>query len=140
MSLTTGERKKVKRYNYSILGERIQIDVCKIAPSRYQFTAIDDCTRWKVLGLYSRPTASNSRKFLEKVIEEMPFPIQIIQTDRGREFFAYSHQEILMKWGIKFRPMINGPNAWKRSLLQKRSAMNIIQQMSASDYPILKRI
>ena len=76
----------MKRYNCSIPGERIQIDVCKIAPSRYQFTAIDDCTRWKVLGLYPRPTASNSLKFLEKVIEEMPFPIQIIQTDRGREY------------------------------------------------------
>jgi len=35
----------------------------------------------------------------------MPFPIQIIQTDRGREFFAYSYQELLMKWGIKFRPI-----------------------------------
>lgn len=99
------KRKKVKRYNCSIPGERIQIDFCKIAPSRYQFTAIDDCTRWKALGLYPRPTASNSRNFLEKIIEEMPFPVQIIQTDRGREFFAYSYQEILMKWGIKFRPI-----------------------------------
>ncbi len=35
----------------------------------------------------------------------MPFPIQIIQTDRGRAFFAYSYQEVLMKWGIKFRPI-----------------------------------
>jgi transposase InsO family protein len=99
------KRRKTKRYNCSIPGERVQIDVCKIAPSLYQFTAIDDCTRWKILGLYPRPTASNSLKFLEKVIEEMPFPIQIIQTDRGREFFAYSYQEVLMKWGIKFRPV-----------------------------------
>jgi len=129
----------------------------------------------------------------------MPFPIQIIQTDRGREFFAHSYQEILMKWGIKFRPIksrsphlngkverthrtdleefyaiediddpnlseklqewqhywnwerphsalrgkspfINGPDVWKRVLLQKSSAMNMNQQMSASDYPIIKRI
>jgi transposase InsO family protein len=99
------KRRKVKRYNCLVPGERVQIDVCKIAPSLYQYTAIDDCTRWKVLGLYPRPTASNSLKFLDKVIEEMPFPIQIIQTDRGREFFAYIYQEILMKWGIKFRPI-----------------------------------
>jgi len=81
------------------------MDVCKIAPHLYQYTAIDDCTRWKVLGLYKRITASNSIKFLEKIIEEMPFSIQIIQTDQGREFFAYPYQELLMKWGIKFRPI-----------------------------------
>jgi transposase InsO family protein len=38
------------------------------------------------------------------VIEEMPFPIQRIQTDRGREFFAEKVQKCLMKYGIKFRP------------------------------------
>ena len=35
----------------------------------------------------------------------MPFPIQRIQTDRGREFFAIKVQEQLMEWGIKFRPI-----------------------------------
>lgn len=39
------------------------------------------------------------------VIEQMPFPIQRIQTDRGLEFFAYSVQERLMEYGIKFRPV-----------------------------------
>jgi transposase InsO family protein len=32
------------------------------------------------------------------------FPIQRIQTDRGREFFAYCFQEKLMEYAIKFRP------------------------------------
>ena len=35
----------------------------------------------------------------------MPFAIQRIQTDRGKEFFAYSVQDRLMVWGIKFRPI-----------------------------------
>ena len=35
----------------------------------------------------------------------MPFPIQRIQTDRGREFFAYKVQQRLMEWAIKFRPI-----------------------------------
>ena len=43
--------------------------------------------------------------FLKRVIEEMPFPVQAIQTDRGREFFAYCFQEKLMEYGIKFRPI-----------------------------------
>lgn len=58
-----------------------------------------------MLALFSRRTASNSLQFLELVIEEFPFPIQRIQTDRGREFFAYSFQEKLMEYGIKFRPV-----------------------------------
>ncbi len=39
------------------------------------------------------------------VIEEMPFAIQRIQTDRGKEFFAYKVQELLIEWAIKFRPV-----------------------------------
>jgi len=35
----------------------------------------------------------------------MPFAIQRIQTDRGKEFFAYCFQERLMEYGIKFRPI-----------------------------------
>lgn len=34
----------------------------------------------------------------------MPFPIQRLQIDRGREFFAYVFQERMMEYGIKFRP------------------------------------
>jgi len=57
------------------------------------------------MALYPRRTAENTIKFLDKVIEEAPFPIQRIQTDRGREFFAYKVQECLVRWGIKFRPV-----------------------------------
>lgn len=57
-----------------------------------------------VIGLYSRRTAANTVEFLERVIEEMPFPIQRVQTDRGREFTAYKVQDLLWDWGIKYRP------------------------------------
>ena len=69
------------------------MDTCKIAPGFYQYTAIDDSTHYQVLEVYSQRTAQNTLDFLEKVIEEMPFPIQRIQTDRGKEFFAYKVQE-----------------------------------------------
>ena len=98
-------RKQVIRYSRPIPGDRVQMDVCKIAPGIYQYTAIDDCTRYKVLGLYCRRTANNTMKFFDAVIEEMPFAIQRIQTDRGREFFATKFQERLLEWGIKFRPI-----------------------------------
>ena len=81
------------------------MDTCKIASGLYQYTAIDDCSRYKVLGVFRRATARNTLAFLERVVEEMPFPVQRIQTDRGREFFAEVVQRRLMDWAIKFRPI-----------------------------------
>jgi transposase InsO family protein len=98
-------RKGSKRYAKVVRGERIQMDTCKIGPGLYQYTAVDDCTRIRVLALYKRRKAGNSLQFLELVIEELPFPFQRIQTDRGREFFAYCFQEKLMEYSIKFRPI-----------------------------------
>lgn len=96
--------KKFKKYQKEIPGERIQLDTCKIAPGIYQFTAIDDCSRWRVLQIYSQRTASNTLLFIDEMIERFPFPIQRIQTDRGQEFFAFEVQRKLMEYGIKFRP------------------------------------
>jgi len=92
------------RYERPIPGDRVQMDTCKIGPGLYQYTSVDDCTRYRVLRLYSRRTAANTLDFLDCVIDEMPFPIQRIQTDRGREFFAMKVQQKLMKYNIKFRP------------------------------------
>jgi len=97
-------RNVITRYSRPIPGDRVQMDTCKIAPGAYQYTAVDDCSRYRVLGLYARRTAVNTLDFLDRVIEEMPFPIQRVQTDRGREFFAEKVQRRLMSLGIKFRP------------------------------------
>ena len=97
-------RKGTKRYNRPVPGDRVQMDVCKITPALYQYTAIDDCSRWKVMGLYPRRSATSTLSFLDRLLEEMPFPIQRIQTDRGLEFFAEAVQRRLMTWGIKFHP------------------------------------
>jgi len=93
------------RYPKEIPGESVQIDVCKITTGIYQYTAIDDCSRFRVMYTYSRRTAKNSINFLERLLEQMPFPIQRIQTDRGNEFFAHSFQKKLKEYGIKFRPI-----------------------------------
>jgi transposase InsO family protein len=98
-------RHTVHRYAREVPGERVQMDTCKIQPGLYQYTAVDDCTRFRVLCLYPRRSAANTLLFIERANEEMPFPIQRIQTDRGREFFAYKVQEQLMAYGIKFRPI-----------------------------------
>jgi len=92
------------RYQRPIPGDRVQMDTCKIAPGIYQYTSVDDCSKYRVLAVFSRRTAANTLTFLDQVIEEMPFPIQRIQTDRGREFFAVKVQKKMMEYGIKFRP------------------------------------
>ena len=80
------------------------MDSCKIVHGLYQYTAIDNCTCYRVLRVYARRTASNTLNFIDSIIEEMPFPIQRIPTDRGREFFAGIVQERLKQQGIRFRP------------------------------------
>jgi transposase InsO family protein len=80
------------------------MDTCKIAPGIYQYTAVDDCSRWRVFEIYCRRTANNTLKFLDLVLEQFPFAIQRIQTDRGLEFLAEKVQLKLMSLGIKFRP------------------------------------
>src|SRR5919107_4169343 len=82
------KRKGTRRYSRPVPGDRVQMDTCEIAPGLYQYTAIDDCSRWQVLGLYPDRTAASTLDFLELVRAGMPFPVQRIQTDRGGEFFA----------------------------------------------------
>lgn len=95
-------RKRQTRYNRPISRDRVQMDVCKIAPGIYQYTAIDDCSGFKVLQLFPRRTATNTLKFLDAVLEQMLLAIQPIQTDRGKEFFAYSVQDRLTEWVLNF--------------------------------------
>lgn len=98
-------KQKPHRYNRPVPDERVQIDTCKITNGIYQYTAIDDCTRFRVLGIYSRRTAKNSVHFLEeRILEEFRFPIQRIQTDRGSEFFGLEFQLAMKRNFIKFRP------------------------------------
>lgn len=93
-------------YSRDVPGERVQMDTMKVAPGLFQFTAVDDCTRMRVIALYPRRTAQNAVRFLkEHVLEEFPFPIQRIQTDRGGEFFGTPFQRAMMEQSIKFRPI-----------------------------------
>lgn len=99
------KHQSIKRYSRPIPGERVQMDVTKIRSKCYQFTAVDDCTRMRVLRLYSSKHASNTILFLGEVLDNFPFPIQRIQTDWGTEFFNDVFQEELMVHFIKFRPI-----------------------------------
>ncbi len=69
-----------------------------MAPKRryYQFTAIDDCTRLRVLRLYERCNQKTAIQFVDYVAERL-FPIEVIQTDNGSEFGPTFHWHVLDK-------------------------------------------
>lgn len=83
----------------------MQIDSMKVAPGLYQFTAIDDCTRLHVLGLYpNRKGAAAAHFFEHRVRVEFPFPIARVQTDRGSEFVSQQFIDVLRRYRVKLRP------------------------------------
>lgn len=77
-------------------GQRIQIDV-KFVPSVclvneakglkfYQYTAIDEYSRWRFVEAFEEHNTFSSSLFLEHLIKAFPMPIQCVQTDNGNEF------------------------------------------------------
>jgi len=95
----------VTRYSRPIPGDRVQIDVTKVGTKCYQFTAVDDCTRRRVLRLYPNKKAESTLDFLGHILDTFQFPVHRIQTDWGTEFFNAAFQEELMQHYIKFRPI-----------------------------------
>jgi len=95
------QKERWKRYEKPEPGHRVQIDVKFIAPlpgSRrkfYQFTAIDDCTRLRVLRIYERLNQKTAIQFLDYVLEKLPFRVERIQTDNGAEFQSSFHYHVL---------------------------------------------
>ena len=90
-----------KRYEKPQPGHRVQIDVKFIAPLAgvrkrfYQFTAIDDCTRLRVLRLYPKLNQRTAIQFVDYVLEKLPFGVDVIQTDNGAEFQSSFHWHVL---------------------------------------------
>lgn len=88
---------KWKRYEKQQPGHRVQIDVKfleRIPNSKkrlYQFTAIDDCTRIRVLKIYDSCNQKTAIHFVDEVIKRLPFRIMVVQTDNGAEFQSNFH-------------------------------------------------
>ena len=79
-------------------GKRVQIDV-KYVPKKsltkeviekdgiyYQYTAIDEYTRKRVLWASKEQSTSATTEFIEIIMKKFPFKIECIQTDNGFEF------------------------------------------------------
>lgn len=96
-------------YQKDIPGERVQLDTMKIRQGVFQYTAIDDRSRFLVAELYPKRTAANTLQFLDLILDAFVVPIQVIQTDRDAEFLAMKVQLFFRDTCIKFRP--NRPGA-----------------------------
>ena len=84
-------------------GDRVQVDVKFLdklgfsGKRYYQFTAIDDCTRFRVLRIYDHNTVNNAQDFVDRVKHVLPFAIKHVQTDNGSEFseaFSWHLQDL----------------------------------------------
>lgn len=78
-----------QRYEKQRPGHHVQIDVKFIEPIAaatgrrkryYQYTAIDDCTRLRVLRAYPRSDQKTAIQFLDYVLSRLPFQVEKIQT------------------------------------------------------------
>ena len=70
-------------------GDSVQVDVKFVRVNRqryFQYTALDDCTRFRVLRLYRYLNHRTSVAFFRELREAMPFPIRKLQCDNGTEF------------------------------------------------------
>jgi len=85
-----------KRYAKKVPEHHIQVDVRFLqlknedgnAMKRYQYTTIDDATRIRALRIYAKRNQECAIKFMDYVIEKIPFWIGTVRTDRGHEFQA----------------------------------------------------
>ena len=122
-----------KRYEKQRPGHQVQIDVKFVEPlpkadakgvkaeikpvgrrgKFYQYTAIDDCTRLRVLKIYPKNNQKTAVQFLDYVLSQLPFQVEAIQTDNGAEFQSAFHWHVLDK-GIRHvyikprTPRLNG--------------------------------
>lgn len=115
-------RTNLKRYPELLMpGEKVQIDVKEVpyaclkgalrrdGKHLYQWTAIDECTRYRFIYGLEEHTPENTVKFLRMLVKAFPFRIQRIQTDNGTEFTYKFISEaekspmdkLLKKWGIE---------------------------------------
>lgn len=114
-------------------GQRVQIDV-KVVPTScivgdakgekfYQYTAIDEYSRFRYLEAFKEQSTYSSAIFLEHLVKAFKFPIECVQTDNGMEFTKKlsvgkqtptMFERALQKHGIKhklirpFTPRHNG--------------------------------
>lgn len=97
-------------------GQRVQIDVkhvpasCLVGEAAgkkfYQYTAIDEYSRFRYLEAFEEASTYTSKVFLENMLKAFPFKVECVQTDNGFEFTK------------RFGSDSNSPTLFERTLKQ----------------------
>jgi len=109
--------RKPKEYIANKPGDIVEVDTLDVRPLPgiilKHFTAHDVISRWDVVSVHSRASASTAAHFLDTLESRMPFPVRAIQVDGGSEFEA-NFEEECQRRGIKLfvlpprSPKLNG--------------------------------
>ena len=77
-------------------GQRVQIDVkhvptaCIVGDAKgqkfYQYTALDEYSRFRYVEAFEEQNSYSSAIFLENMLKAFKFPVECVQTDNGAEF------------------------------------------------------
>ena len=89
--------RKPKDYNVEMPGDLVQVDSLDVRPFPWmalkQFTARDMISRWDVIEVRGRATATTAKQFLETLEQRMPFKVRALQVDGGSEFYSDFEEE-----------------------------------------------
>lgn len=109
--------RKPKDYQAKKEGDIVQLDTLDIRPLPgvilKHYTAHDVISKWDVLDVCTRASATTASGFLDTVVRRMPFQVKAIQVDGGSEFQAI-FEEMCQQKGIKLfvlpprSPKLNG--------------------------------
>jgi putative transposase len=109
--------RKPKDYQARHEGDIVELDTLDIRPLPgvvlKHFTAHDVVSRWDVMDVYTRASATTAAGFLDTLESRMPFQIKAIQVDGGSEFQDV-FEEMCRQRGIKLfvlpprSPKLNG--------------------------------
>ena len=109
--------RKPKQYQAKEPGDLVQVDTLDVRPLPgvvlKHFTARDVVSRWDVVEVHTRATATTAKAFLDALQARLPFPLKAIQVDGGSEFQA-SFEQACQQRGVHLfvlpprSPKLNG--------------------------------
>ena len=84
--------RKPKHWRIEQPGDLVEIDTKEIRRRRgmvlKHFSARDVVSRWDVLEVHHRATSLAAARFLDTLLDRVPFPVKALQVDGGSEFAA----------------------------------------------------
>jgi hypothetical protein len=93
--------RKPKYWRIEHPGDLVEIDTKEIRMPRgvilKHFSARDVISRWDVVEVHRRATSLAAARFLDALLDRLPFPVKALQVDGGSEFAAEFEQACQQK-------------------------------------------